>query len=165
MCGGGVLTVTATDAIRLLQWRYNDGQWATFQEVRDSLGFAHRRSIDFLAINCWPSKNYERVAVEIKVSRADFNREIRDPSKREAFEKICHTFWFCAPEGVVPVDKVPVGCGLIEIVEGIGIRGAPGLRETVKADLREVDDPPIDFWVSLMRQTARKIGRRQEATR
>jgi hypothetical protein len=57
---------------------------------------------------------YERIGMEIKVSRADFLREVRDPGKRAAWHNMVHRFAYVAPKGMIGRHEVPEGCGLLE---------------------------------------------------
>jgi hypothetical protein len=57
---------------------------------------------------------YERIGMEIKVSRADFLREVRDPGKRQAWHNMVHRFAYVAPAGMIGRHEVPEGCGLLE---------------------------------------------------
>jgi len=54
-------------------------------------------------------------ALEVKVTREDFLREIADPRKRIPAMSIAHRFAFVAPASVIQKGEVPEGCGLIEI--------------------------------------------------
>jgi hypothetical protein len=57
---------------------------------------------------------YERHGMELKVSRADFFREVKDPGKRQAWHKMCHRFTYVVPRGMIGRHEVPEGCGLLE---------------------------------------------------
>jgi hypothetical protein len=50
----------------------------------------------------------------VKVSRADFLGELRQPIKRRMGMRYSNEFYFVAPGGLVNPDEVPVDCGLIE---------------------------------------------------
>lgn len=67
-----------------------------------------RRRIDALII-----ASTGRTAVEIKVTRADFKRDTDE--KRRAWRAICHRFIYLTPKGLIQLDQVPEGCGLIEL--------------------------------------------------
>lgn len=103
--------------------------WIFLTEVRTGTGFSSTsgcdldsfRSIDAFAIQTWRSKNYCRVAYEIKTSRADWLNEIRDCRKRTHAYFLSNKFYFAVSEGVVDPDKDKIrnldGCGVIEIRE------------------------------------------------
>lgn len=56
---------------------------------------------------------YERIAVEIKVSRADFFRDTA--VKSSAWRGIAHKFAYCAPAGMIRPEEVPDWAGLLEV--------------------------------------------------
>jgi len=121
--------------------RRKRSEWALFFELRNGTGRKKKserktdpsRYIDALAINLWPSKKHRRVAYEIKVSRADFLKEIKSPKKREWAEEISHQFYFVAPQGLIKKEEVPQGCGLLEVIDD-------ELSETLRASIRKVRD-------------------------
>lgn len=53
-------------------------------------------------------------AIEIKVTRADFNSEMKEPAKRLAAQSFSNYFSFAAPRGIIDPDELPRGIGLIE---------------------------------------------------
>lgn len=73
------------------------------------------------------TKNKQMWEIEIKVDRQDFDRDFQlKPKKHELFAKTFETgdpgnnilpnaFYFCAPEGVIPHERIPPYAGLIEI--------------------------------------------------
>ena len=52
------------------------------------------------------------VVVECKASRADFQKG-RD--KLEVYKDFCHTLYIAAPRGMIKVDELPEGVGLLEV--------------------------------------------------
>jgi hypothetical protein len=50
---------------------------------------------------------------EVKVSRSDWRRELDHAGKADAWADDCHEWWVVAPPGVVPVDELPPGWGLM----------------------------------------------------
>ena len=102
------------------------------------------RRADAVAMNIWPSKNYQMHCFEVKVSRADFMHEMKDPAKAEAVGQFCDFFWLAAPVGLVRVDEVPLTWGLIELTKG-------GLRVKKQAPMREAIEFTRSFAASLLR--------------
>ena len=133
--------------VRHLQEIHPAPEWATFQEFADGTGGAKARTIDLLAFNLWPSKGYQTVAYEVKVSRADFRRELDDPSKRAPWELLAHETWFAAPTGVISKAEVPEGWGLLEVSDD------GKTKRTVRAMQRLRGTPPIAFTASMARRT------------
>lgn len=131
-----------------------DGGWSDrvqgllFLELRTKTGYSHGnpRSVD--AFHVWdvPSADFHRTAYEVKVSRADFMREVRNPAKRVDAMRLSNQFYFVAPAGLVEADEVPRGCGLVEVY------GRIGDRTVVKAPVRNRGAQPTwGFACSLAR--------------
>lgn len=81
--------------------------------------------------------SYTRFCVsiyEIKVSRADFQSDIRT-GKYKGYLDHCHRFYFACPSGMVDKSEIPEGCGLI-------VRGDKGWSSVKAAKARDVDIPP-----------------------
>lgn len=90
-------------------------KWIYFDELRS--GSMGKSIIDFWAMACWHSLSYRRISYEIKISRADFLKEIKDPTKREFGMKISNYFYFISPPDLIKAEEIPKGCGLIELSE------------------------------------------------
>ena len=59
-------------------------------------------------------------AVEVKVTRADFQKEMKTPAKRLAAQSFSNYFSFAAPKGIIDPDELPRGIGFIEFRGGRG---------------------------------------------
>jgi hypothetical protein len=129
----------------LLEDRHAGSEWGTFVELNASTGGRGGR-IDFFAMNLWPSNRFLKVAYEIKVSRADFAKELANPRKREDAEALADECWFATPVGMVRPDEVPEGWGLIEMV-------ANGLRVKKRARQRKIESLPLSFVASIARRS------------
>lgn len=99
--------VTACEIKKALFAYFNYDEWAVFDELRLSTGWVVNSTIDFFAMNLWPSKKYEKLAMEIKVSRSDFSREKSNLLKSMPSLSICDKFYFVAPVGLLTIDDVP----------------------------------------------------------
>lgn len=73
------------------------------------------RRADAVHIGLWQSRGAGRIDVcELKVSRADFRRELDKPEKAEAWWPYSTTFSIVAPSvEVAPPDELPPGWGLM----------------------------------------------------
>jgi hypothetical protein len=71
------------------------------------------RRCDLLRIGMWPSRGHRIIVHELKVSRSDWQRELDDPAKAEAWWPHCHEFWIVAPAGLIDPGEVPEGWGLM----------------------------------------------------
>lgn len=137
----------------------NGPEWAFVEHVRNAAGFNANRTIDAMALGLWPSRGMELHGYEVKVSRADFRREIADPAKMDAFAHVLDRFWIVAPKGVVPANELPATWGLLEVSDdGISIRqrvAAPLLTEDRAAI-------PRTLLVPLMRAAGAVVKSRPE---
>lgn len=77
-------------------------------------GHSGRRA-DAVHIGLWASRGAGTVEVcELKISRADWLKELKDPKKAEAWWPYCHVFWLVVPcEGIVQDGELPRGWGLM----------------------------------------------------
>lgn len=91
------------------------GEWAFMPQVRNAAGFDATRTFDALALHLWPSRGLVLHGYEIKVSRSDWLREIKDPAKAEAACQLVEYFWIVAPKGVVRNGELPPTWGLVEV--------------------------------------------------
>jgi len=81
--------------------------------VGHSMGEPNR--MDAFHMEDMPSKGFHRTAYEIKISRSDFLREIKNPEKRKAALRVSNQFYFVAPEGLIKPEEIPMECGLLEL--------------------------------------------------
>jgi hypothetical protein len=72
------------------------------------------RLADLIRIGLWPSRGYALDVHELKVTRADWLRELADPGKADAWWPHCSRFWVVAPAGVVHTNELPPGWGLLQ---------------------------------------------------
>lgn len=148
---------TEAEMLGLLAARYrgesgNGPQWAFVPKVRNAAGFNANRTIDALAMNLWPSRGLEIHGHEIKCSRSDWLREMRDPAKAEAFTDQCDRFW------LVAADKEIVKDGELPPTWGLMVANGRGLVVKVQApELPPTDAPwmPKTFLAALLRSAAR----------
>lgn len=133
-------------------------EWAVFREVRFGTGASASAdsAIDAFAFNCWPSGGFKRVSYEIKVSRGDFLRELKNPLKRRPALAVSNEFYFLVCPGVVHnVEEIPVGCGLIlaaKYVQAGRVRW--NVQKQVPALPRDEEGASWAFLASLARRIA-----------
>lgn len=103
---------TAEEVVGLLRNRYADHQrYALFEQVANGTGWRARSWIDALVLHLWPSDGLMRVAFEVKVSRQDFLKELKNAQKNEWARQACNEFWFVAPKNVIKEQELPEGIG------------------------------------------------------
>jgi hypothetical protein len=119
-------------------------------ELATGTGYAHGEPnrIDAFHMACEPSKALKRTAYEIKASRSDFQREIKDPRKRRAALRVSNQFYFVTPPGLVTPPEIPLECGLLEIGED----GHVPLVEKVAAPFRDSMPASWHFFAAFARR-------------
>lgn len=104
---------TAQELADLLALKFSDTRrFAVFPEVGNGTGWGVNSWIDLAVIHLWPSDGDIRKAIEIKVSRSDFLKELSNPTKNQWAKNAFHEFWFLTPkEGVIKDGELPDGVG------------------------------------------------------
>lgn len=117
--------VTERDVLAALRNRYAvlsqdvSVRYAIAEHVQSSAGFDARRVCDFMALDLWPSKGLDLHGHEVKVSRSDWLRELREPAKSEAFRRWCDRWWLVVPDlAIVKREELPPGWGLMVVRDG-----------------------------------------------
>lgn len=137
--------------LRLLEKRYPSDRYALFPQVADSTGSAGRRYADAIAFGLWPSRGLEIQGFEIKVSRADWLRELKDHGKSASVQAYCHRWWIVAGDkSIVKPEELPLTWGLLVP------RGEDGIMAKVKAPLLEAKELSRNFCAAIMRRASEK---------
>lgn len=159
--------MTTTELMRaLLDSAYCDGDKFIAEELRLSTGFTGKRGeqrIDLWTMEMVPSKKHWRVAYELKVSRADWLKEKKDPLKRRGARLLSNQFYYVTPPGLITPDEIPIDCGLLEHQEPgrLGHR----MRVVVDAPKFDAEPPPWGFVASMMRSGVRSAVRGEQVER
>lgn len=136
---------------KALRELYPPGAHAYIQEFRAGTGYSDssNRYLDAWIISCFPSSGLVRTAIEIKISRSDFTRELKQPMKRDSALRLCNEFYFAAPKNLIGESELPDEAGLIEVDPLTG-------KATVKHDApyRETSPATWAFVASLARRMA-----------
>lgn len=90
--------------------------WQFLRELRvgTGRGNGNHQRLDAFALNSLPYKGLKRVCYEVKVSRADFLQELKQPLKRRIGMRYSNEFYFVTPPDLVRIEEVPAECGWIE---------------------------------------------------
>lgn len=130
------MTHSADSLCALIRRRYPADEYAVLFEVRNATGFDASRSADAIVFSLWPSRGLEVSGFEIKVSRADWVKEMRDPAKAEAIARYCDRWWLCcSDEKIVQTGELPPTWGLM-VPKGDGLRV---MREAEKLNAAPLD--------------------------
>lgn len=81
------------------------------QEIPDAIG--------------WKNGKWSAM-IECKASRSDFRQDAKKPSRKNPDKKLGQVRYYMAPEGVIPLDELPEGWGLLEVKNKV-------VKVTVKA--------------------------------
>lgn len=139
-----------SEAIReVMRARFCAPKWALCFEVQDATGMRATRSADAIAMSLWPSLGLELWGFEFKTSRADWLRELKDPSKAQTIKRFCDR-WFLVTTSreIVHPGEMPADWGWLVIQHGkvYTITAAPQLdpqpvtRAFLAALIRRVDE-------------------------
>lgn len=99
--------IRTSDVNVALRARFCAPEWALFFEVGDATGSNQRRWADAVAINLYPSRGLEINGFEVKVSRSDFTKELKNPEKSAPVQQYCDRWWIVTPEGIVKDGELP----------------------------------------------------------
>lgn len=122
------------------------------EQVRYLPGSGHSIA-DAISIDTWSSGHYALHGYEVKVSRSDFLRELRDPGKHATWARHCERWWIVVPDAQMAREVTDTfgtdhGWGLL-VLQGRWLRQIhPARRNTDPAPL------PAHALAGLMRATA-----------
>lgn len=133
----------------LLAHKYRGDEWAYFREVPDGTGGNMTRSVDGLAMGLWPSRGLELMGFEIKKTRSDWLRELKNPAKADAICRFCDRWYIVANKNVVKLEELPTTWGLIE---------AWGCQLRVKVKAPKLEPVSVDrsFLAGILRRASEK---------
>lgn len=100
---------------RLIELRHEEKHgWCVFGGVANGTGSRASRYCDALAMAVWPSRGLELHGFEIKVSRQDLMRELKDPSKAEEIACYCDYWWIVLGDAkLCKAEEIPRNWGLL----------------------------------------------------
>lgn len=143
------------DIREALRTKYAAPEWALLEEVRHRATGGERLA-DAIACNMWESNAYKIIGFEIKSSRADWLRELKDPSKADVIAAFCDEWFIVTPPGLVKPDELPQAWGLMELKGN-------GLHTVRKAPKLEDRRPLTRGFVASMLRRAVSVGERDIA--
>lgn len=154
--------------LELLRARYTvqsqgiGSRWVFATHVRGGSGW-DQRTADAVVLDAWqggrpldPAHDLE--GFEVKISRSDWLRELKDPAKCEAVRRYCTRWWLVVPDPrIVRAGELPAGWGLMAATAN-----GMSLRTVVKAPKLIGDDVPRGFWVAFTRAAVKTEARRHQ---
>lgn len=136
--------ITSNDIRVALMSYYAPPSHRVFFEVSNDTGAKASRWIDAVAVGIWPSTGHEIVGIEIKVSRSDWQRELKEPAKAQSLMKYCTRWFLACPDGMVKPDELPATWGLLAYKDG-------AVRSKVQAKLLEPEPLTSGFMMAVLR--------------
>lgn len=146
---------TAADLKKAIQFRHRGKGAVLIEELRIGCGYVGGadRAIDIWAIEPNASKGCTAVSYEVKCSRSDFLKDMKDPLKQRGARLFSDQFYFVTPPGLLRAGEVPDWAGLLEPFNG-ATEEWPYLTTVVPAPFRSKDAPSWPFVVSMLRREA-----------
>lgn len=96
----------------LLRAKYPRDRYALFFDVPDAVGTSQHRRIDALTFGIWSSVGRDIQGFELKVSRSDWLRELKQVNKADPFIAICDRFWLVTADSTIAkLEEVPACWG------------------------------------------------------
>lgn len=144
-----------SDLIRALRSRYDDNgfSYAFLEQVPDGTGASCNRHADALAIQLWESRGLEIVGFELKVSRQDWIKELKQPKKAEAIAKYCNEWYLVVgDESIVQFGELPSNWGLM----------VPHTKNSLKINkpaIKNLNAVPVDmpFLCAVLRRATQQL--------
>lgn len=150
----GMPVITTQVILKTLREYYSSVNGVLFfDELKVGTGNGRdaQQAIDAWVLNTYPSQGYHTTGYEIKVSRSDFLREIKNPLKRRQALLVSKEFYFIAPEGLIKPHEIPIECGLKEIYWHAELQKLI-IKTTVRAPERDISPPSWRFLASIARR-------------
>ncbi len=132
------------------EWPHPD--FAFIQEFRGGTGWSRQSSADAIAMDLWPSRGLKLVGFEVKTSRADWLKELKQPEKCEPIKQFCDKWYLVVDDTKIVKrfqdEEVPDDWGYM----CVSYSSWPPKLE-IKKDAPQLKPNPIDklFLASLMR--------------
>lgn len=149
--------VTASDMVAACRIRWGESS-ALFEQVGNATGWACKRHADVIAMGLWKSRGTWLEGVEIKVSRVDWLKELKQPDKADPIAKFCDFWWLAvSDETIVQAGELPERWGLLVLKGGV-------LKCVKQAPKLEAEPLDRGFVAALLRRAAEASERiRSEA--
>ncbi len=153
-------------AIQAMGARQIPGPWTCIEE------WANVDLLAFCATRSGGRVPYARVGYEVKVSRADYRSELRDPSKRAYAVSACHEFYFAVPKDLLTSDEIAgltMGPTALYVPDDVGLvvvdgRGCKVLKDApLNAEPKDiVGGPKGDGWGADLNALIRWVSARPD---
>ncbi len=112
--------------------------YAMLTQVRNGTGYSREaRTADAMFMSLWPSRGIYLAGIEVKVSRTDWLKELKDPKKAEDLAKYCD-YWYLAvgDTDIVKEGELPATWGLMAPTSKGGMKI---VKEATKLSAEPID--------------------------
>ena len=102
--------------IEALKTKYDDnGQsYAFMEQVGNATGWKCNRHADAIAVSLWKSRGLAIFGFEVKVSRQDWIKELKNPGKAEPIAQYCNQWYLVVGDkDIVQFGELPMNWGLM----------------------------------------------------
>ncbi len=107
------IKLQAHDLFVRLQGTFSAPGYITLEEVRDATGFDGHRTADAIAISLYRSRGKALWGFEMKVSRNDWLKELKQPEKAESIMQYCNYWGLVVPDkNIVKDGELPESWGM-----------------------------------------------------
>lgn len=105
---------TEAEMIKALRRHFCGPSYALLTGVTNGTGRNNTNEADAIAMSIWPSRGLYLIGIEIKVSRSDWLRELKNPAKAESIARYCDQWCIAAgSESIVQISELPKPWGLL----------------------------------------------------
>lgn len=131
-----MITIDTRTLTKLLRVKYSPPSWAFFTNVPDGTGSNVSGWADAIAMGIWPSRGLHLHGFELKVSRGDWLKELKNPAKADKFAVYCDYWWVVAGDlSIVRDEELPPTWGLqVAQKNGIVIKQPADKRQPLAID-------------------------------
>ena len=143
------MSITAVQILEALEDLGNNQLCIREMRLGSGFGRTSEGRMDLWTLCTAKSRGFVATGYEVKISRSDFLRDIRQPFKHKTALLFTNYFWFVAPEGVVDYRELPPWAGLMEAYR---CDDCLCLKQTHDAVYRDKMPPSWSFVVSLVRR-------------
>ncbi|HEC93357.1 MAG TPA: hypothetical protein ENI51_10255 [Candidatus Atribacteria bacterium] len=138
-----------------LKNKYDDHghSYAFLTQVGNSTGFSCNRWADAIVMSLWESRGLEIIGFEIKVSRTDWLRELKNPAKADPIYQYCDSWYLVLGDPkILRFGELPMGWGLM----------VPHTKNTLKTVVpakRKENPKPINrrFLAAILRRVVQQL--------
>lgn len=123
--------------------RYKEPEWYLGFEVGNSCGSECIRHADAIAICAYPSRGFQSIGFEVKISRSDLQHELDNPSKCEEMYQYVNEWFLVVPNGLTKDMMIPEPWGIMEYDNGM-------IRQKKKAEYHQAK-LTVGFMIAFIR--------------